>query len=301
MRARVRSLGIILTIIFVGLMFYAGFMLFQLPEKVVDAINIENNSQVEGIRRIVDNDKIPFRERLQEIEKRLAKQGMKRTEKIALAEQATSSTIQVVGLMVLSGLFLMILIFAASFKTSAETIVYLDKKEDELDDESDQKHNQKGLLEGIEEQLNQQLKAKNKSWGKDDFEGAIRLICTGLKAGAGILYEAKEKQKDKRKIELIAGYALVLPDSGTLVYEYGEGLAGQVAKTKQPLRVSNLPDGYMKVFSGLGEATPPFLTVFPVLKEGITQGVLEIATFQAINDKDFERLENFCLKLASKF
>ncbi|MGB0523814.1 MAG: GAF domain-containing protein [Flammeovirgaceae bacterium] len=299
MRARVRSLGIILTIIFVGLVFYAGFMLFQLPNEIVDAISNETRNQVEETLRIIDNKDLTIKEKLINAREELAKPGSRRSEKIQLAEEATYSTIRAVGLMLLSGLFLMILIFAASFKTSAETIVYLDKKDDAEDEQENAANNQYGLLESIQDQLHKQLDEAG-TWNKEGFEGFIRMLCTSLQAGSGILYQAKETET-KREIELLVGYAVVMPDSGTLVFEYGEGLAGQVAKTKLPLKVSNLPEDYMTISSGLGEATPPFLTVLPIQKDGKTKGVLEIATFQAIHENDFSLLENFCTKLSDKF
>jgi putative methionine-R-sulfoxide reductase with GAF domain len=77
----------------------------------------------------------------------------------------------------------------------------------------------------------------------------------------------------------------------------GEGVSGQVAKDKKMLILSNVPDGYIEVVSGLGSSTPKFLVIYPVLFENETIGLIEVATFEGFSknletlfDKLFEKL-----------
>lgn len=292
MRARTRSIGIFLTIVFIALVGYAGVTLYQLPERIVADISIEPNTKLENVRAALKNND------LKKVEEILNKKDSRNTEKIRIAKEATYPAFRSFGLMLLAGLALMFLLLAASYKTSAETIVYIDKKEDDSFDEGSDDGGVKGLLEGFDDKINLHAQ-KEGDWSADDFEGLVRLVCTALNAGAGMLYSSKGEEKN-RMIHYIAGYAVVLPDSGELTFEYGEGIAGQVAKTQKAMRVSDLPDGYMKIFSGLGESFPPYLTVLPILKDGKTKGVFEVSTFQAINDYDFQQLQNFCKQLSEK-
>ncbi|MFE7131755.1 HAMP domain-containing protein, partial [Streptomyces sp. NPDC057638] len=59
----------------------------------------------------------------------------------------------------------------------------------------------------------------------------------------------------------------------------GETLIGTAAEEKRTIQV-NVPPGYLKISSGLGEASPAHVIVLPVLFEGQVLGVIELASFQ---------------------
>ncbi|MGW6510186.1 HAMP domain-containing protein, partial [Streptomyces niveus] len=59
----------------------------------------------------------------------------------------------------------------------------------------------------------------------------------------------------------------------------GETLIGTAAEEKRTIQV-NVPPGYLKISSGLGEASPAYVIVLPVLFEGKVLGVIELASFQ---------------------
>ncbi|WP_267243804.1 HAMP domain-containing protein [Streptomyces sp. PR69] len=59
----------------------------------------------------------------------------------------------------------------------------------------------------------------------------------------------------------------------------GETLIGTAAEEKRTIQV-NVPPGYLKISSGLGEASPAYVIVLPVLFEGQVLGVIELASFQ---------------------
>jgi HAMP domain-containing protein/signal transduction histidine kinase/CheY-like chemotaxis protein len=63
----------------------------------------------------------------------------------------------------------------------------------------------------------------------------------------------------------------------------GEGLVGQCALEKQKILVSNVPSGYIRIASGLGDAPPASILVLPIIFEGQVKGVLELASFERFN------------------
>ncbi|PWI45151.1 HAMP domain-containing protein [Streptomyces sp. ICBB 8177] len=69
----------------------------------------------------------------------------------------------------------------------------------------------------------------------------------------------------------------------------GESLIGQAAVEKRTILVENVPPGYLKIASGLGEAPPAHVIVLPVLFEDRILGVIELASFQPLTQiqKDF--------------
>jgi HAMP domain-containing protein/signal transduction histidine kinase/ActR/RegA family two-component response regulator len=68
------------------------------------------------------------------------------------------------------------------------------------------------------------------------------------------------------------------------VFSLGEGLVGQSAVEKRPIRVREVPAGYLRLHSGLGEAAPADLLVLPVLFEEQVLGAIELASFQQFNE-----------------
>ncbi|WP_327294918.1 MULTISPECIES: HAMP domain-containing protein [unclassified Streptomyces] len=69
----------------------------------------------------------------------------------------------------------------------------------------------------------------------------------------------------------------------------GETLIGTAAEEKRTILVENVPPGYLKISSGLGEAPPAHVIVLPVLFDGNVLGVIELASFQPFThiQKDF--------------
>ncbi|NGX58556.1 MAG: hypothetical protein K940chlam3_01463, partial [Chlamydiae bacterium] len=108
-----------------------------------------------------------------------------------------------------------------------------------------------------------------------------------IKIEVGAFYLVKED-----KLELISTYAYKKRKNLSNVFDMGEGLVGQCAKEKKTIVISNVPDDYIKVSSGLGEATPSIIMVMPIMFEGKLLAVLEIAKINALSDEEIKVLED---------
>lgn len=73
-------------------------------------------------------------------------------------------------------------------------------------------------------------------------------------------------------------YAFYQEDEAQDIKE-GIGIAGQVATNKELINISNLPEKYLTVLSGLGSSSPTNLIIFPILFENEVIGIVELATF----------------------
>lgn len=85
-------------------------------------------------------------------------------------------------------------------------------------------------------------------------------------------------------------------------FELGDGIPGQVAKDKQILLMDNVPTDYIHVTSGLGNGSPKYLVVIPLIggKDKKTLAVIELATFEKtqININRFHsEINNVCTTL----
>ncbi len=114
---------------------------------------------------------------------------------------------------------------------------------------------------------------------KKKAELVLSLIAEEVEASQGAVYKSI-KHEGKNMISLFAAYAFVLPESQTISYEFGEGLSGQVAKEQKMVIVNDIPDGYIKILSGLGESKPASLAIYPIMQNDVLVGVAEIASFK---------------------
>src|ERR1700742_4327729 len=118
--------------------------------------------------------------------------------------------------------------------------------------------------------------------GHRDLEVVAELIMEELApllgAQHGTFFLTEEWSGDQR-LRLIAGYGLRADKDAPIQYQIGQSLIGQVAKSKRPIVVDDIPQGYIKISSGLGDASPASLAIMPLMFEDQVLGVLELASF----------------------
>jgi signal transduction histidine kinase/HAMP domain-containing protein/CheY-like chemotaxis protein len=103
------------------------------------------------------------------------------------------------------------------------------------------------------------------------------------------------------QLRLIAGYGLRTDKTAPTQYRLGQSLIGQVAKSKRSIVVADLPEGYVKISSGLGEAPPANLAVLPILFEDQVLGVIELASFTPLTPVQTDFLEQLTETLGVNF
>src|SRR4051794_9607661 len=64
----------------------------------------------------------------------------------------------------------------------------------------------------------------------------------------------------------------------------GEGLVGQCALEKRKILLTNPPQDYLRIASGLGSSPPRNILVLPVVFESQVKGVLELASFEGFSE-----------------
>jgi len=119
------------------------------------------------------------------------------------------------------------------------------------------------------------------------FESMLSALAKELNGVQAIAFLINKQQN---LFNLVGKYAYYSEKKIEAV-KLGEGVSGQVAKDKKMLILSNVPDGYIEVVSGLGSSTPKFLVIYPVLLENETIALIEVATFEGFT-KNLETLFN---------
>jgi len=134
---------------------------------------------------------------------------------------------------------------------------------------------------------------------KEILQSVINIVCKQLEAGQGAVY--KIVTKDGRKtIELQSGYALSIGESKTITFDWGEGLVGQSATSAKTLYIDDVPEGYVKIVSGLGIASPRYLLIVPIKNQDQVLGVMEIATFTPLDENQRRFVEESAQLAANK-
>jgi CheY-like chemotaxis protein len=93
----------------------------------------------------------------------------------------------------------------------------------------------------------------------------------------------------KPSLRLLASYASHREPPERL--EVGEGLIGQCALEKQRILLTDVPPSYTMIHSSLGEGLPANIVVLPVLFEGQTKAVIELASLHVFRISHLTFLE----------
>ncbi|MCF8077745.1 MAG: response regulator [Desulfobacterales bacterium] len=125
----------------------------------------------------------------------------------------------------------------------------------------------------------------------------IREISEYLDAKIGAFYVMGESG-EKQYLSLRGAYAYTRSRGYASRFAPGEGLVGQAAAQRKQILVAKVPDDYIKVVSGLGEAVPRHLCLTPLAIENRVKGVIEVGTLASLTDLQLEYLNQAAPALA---
>ena len=126
--------------------------------------------------------------------------------------------------------------------------------------------------------------------GEHSVDRLARIICNfmclQLDAQVGAFYAIG----DDFKLHLKGSYAFPFLESNHGSFAFGEGLIGEVASTRKPIVLKDVPPDYLPIDSGLGKIEPRTLVIFPFEYNGKLKAIIELAYLQPINSDGCEFL-----------
>jgi methyl-accepting chemotaxis protein len=124
-----------------------------------------------------------------------------------------------------------------------------------------------------------------------------------LEASQGGVFILNEENKFEPFLEMVSSYAYnrrkYLSKRIDLTLPFADGIVAQVFLEKETTYITDLPEDYLKISSGLGEASPKSLLVIPLKAGGSVYGVIEIASFKEFKSYQIEFIEKLSENIAS--
>lgn len=131
-------------------------------------------------------------------------------------------------------------------------------------------------------------------------ENLISNVVTYVGAKVGGLFILEEDETSNQKfLQLRAAYAYDRKKYISKRVEIGEGIVGQCYLEAQTVYMAKVPNNYLSITSGLGEANPNSLLVIPLRTNDKIEGVLELASLKPFKPHEIEFLEKLGELLAS--
>ncbi|MGB3617536.1 MAG: GAF domain-containing protein [Catalinimonas sp.] len=81
--------------------------------------------------------------------------------------------------------------------------------------------------------------------------------------------------------------------------ELGEGLAGQAWQENTTIYLTDVPEGYVSIRSGLGDASPTCVLIVPMKVNDATYGVIELASFKVLEPHVVQFVERIATSIGS--
>ncbi|WP_082226741.1 PAS domain S-box protein [Microscilla marina] len=115
----------------------------------------------------------------------------------------------------------------------------------------------------------------------------------------GIFLLAQNGSKNSEYLELKAGFAYNKRKYQEKKIHLGQGLLGQTVLEKQSIQLSNIPQDYLRITSGLGETNPKNLLIVPLSVNEDVFGAMEIASLNPLDPHKVDFVERLSENIAS--
>jgi PAS domain S-box-containing protein len=121
-----------------------------------------------------------------------------------------------------------------------------------------------------------------------------------LNANQGALYIEYQDEVKGRYLDMIACYAYdKVKHLENRIYE-GQGILGQCMLEQDFIYMKDIPANYIRITSGLGEATPRNIVIAPLILKEKFYGLIELASFELLEPHQIEFIKRVSENIASE-
>ena len=170
-------------------------------------------------------------------------------------------------------------------------------KNDELIKKREQEQKHKWISEGLA--MFADIQTRERSNSEKLLKTVIKNLVRYINAAAGSICVLNDMDEQDVYLEVVAGYALNNERVKKKKFLPNEGEIGACFQEKRTMYITDLPDNYFKVSSGLGEKSVNYLLLVPLMMDEIALGVIELASFTPFDDELIHFVEKVAASLAS--
>jgi methyl-accepting chemotaxis protein len=127
----------------------------------------------------------------------------------------------------------------------------------------------------------------------------IKNLVNYLKANQGGIFLIKEDERGEKCLDLMGTYAYERKKFIEKRVEIGEGIVGQCVLEADTIYLEEIPENYIRITSGLGDAAPTSVLVVPLKLNNEVLGVVELASFYRFRQHEIEFVEKVGESIAS--
>jgi len=149
-----------------------------------------------------------------------------------------------------------------------------------------------------------QMQLNNKMSGEQEItaltQNIISFLATYLNMQLGALYLVTHTSLPNTPIslKLVATYAYTRRKNLANEFALGEGLVGQAALEQCEILLTQVPEQYVHIQSGLGDSVPYQIMVMPFLYENELKGVIELGKLHEIQEVELDFLRQVISHIA---
>ncbi|NOU17105.1 MAG: GAF domain-containing protein [Bacteroidales bacterium] len=130
-------------------------------------------------------------------------------------------------------------------------------------------------------------------------DSVIKNLVKYLDANQGGVFLWNEEDKNDPHFDLVSTFAWDRKKYIKKRIEKGEGMVGACALEKETIFLTDVPEDYVEITSGLGKASPNCVILVPLMHEEQVLGVVEMASFSVIEKHQIDFLEKIGESIAS--
>ena len=213
---------------------------------------------------------------------------------IAINQSVTRTMVIVVGSSLII-FFLILYLYShirTTFNQQKQTELHILQNNAQLEQLSSENKTKNLLLSGVAT-INEVMR------GEQEIEelstNIITEIANYLKAPVGVLFLADE---NKHKLIRTGSFAFKSSNPYADIHTFGEGLVGQTALEMKSKLLTDIPDDYLKISSGLGFTKPKVIYLVPILFKGETLAVVELGLNSIPDETVVLYLDTICESIA---
>jgi PAS domain S-box-containing protein len=120
-----------------------------------------------------------------------------------------------------------------------------------------------------------------------------------IKANQGGFFLVQESKSGDKYFQQTGAFAYDRKKFADKHIEWSEGLIGTCALERRTIFLTEVPDGYLNITSGLGKANPRCILIVPLIFNNEIHGVIELASFEKFEKFEIEFVEKIAESIAS--